>query len=266
MTELAPIAILAGGRGTRLGDRARDRPKALVEIAGEPFLFHQLRLLASHGAERIVVCVGHLGERMVAAIGDGGQFGLDVRYSFDGADLAGTAGALRQALDLLGDTFLVLYGDTYLRIDYGAVQAAFESSGCPALMCVLHNEGRWGVSNAAYADGVVTAYDKYTPPRGAGWIDYGLGVLDADVLRRLEPREPDLARVYSRLAASGRLAGYEATDRFYEVGTPSAVEETDAFLSSRSARASKAVPDRLEARGSRRPGLLRNHREFPSAS
>jgi NDP-sugar pyrophosphorylase family protein len=234
MTGLAPVAILAGGRGTRLGERVRDRPKALVEVAGEPFLFHQLRLLASHGAERAVLCVGYLGDRIVEAVGDGSRFGLEVRYSFDGANLAGTAGALREALDLLGDTFIVLYGDTYLRIDYGAVQAAFESSGCPALMCVLRNENRWGVSNILYANGVVTEYDKYTPPAGARWIDYGLGILEADVLHRLEPREPDLARIYSRLAASGRLAGYEATERFYEVGTPSAVEETDAFLRRRS--------------------------------
>jgi N-acetyl-alpha-D-muramate 1-phosphate uridylyltransferase len=233
MTGLAPVAILAGGRGTRLGEHARDRPKALVEVAGEPFLFHQLRLLASHGAERAVLCVGHLGERIVETVGNGRRFGLDVRYSFDGVNLAGTAGALRQALDLLGDAFLVLYGDTYLQIDYGAVQAAFESSGCPALMCVLRNEDRWGVSNVTCADGVVTHYDKYAPPPGARWIDYGLGMLEADVLRRLAPREPDLARVYSRLAASGRLAAYEATERFYEVGTPSAIEETDAFLSRR---------------------------------
>lgn len=230
MPGLAPIAVLVGGLGTRLGEHAGDRPKALVEIAGEPFVFHQLRLLAAHGAGRVVLCVGHLGELIAEAVGNGSELGLDVRYSFDGPVLAGTAGALRQALDLLGDTFLVLYGDAYLRIDYRAVQSAFASSGRPALMTVLHNQGRWGPSNATFADGVVVRYDKYAPAEHDEWIDYGVGVLSSKVLERLEPREPDLARVYSRLAERGRLAGYEATERFYEIGTPSALRETEEFL------------------------------------
>ena len=129
--SLDPIAILAGGLGTRLGERARHVPKALAPVAGEPFVFHQLRLLARHGAGRVVMCVGHLGEQIEAAVGDGGRFGLDVRYSFDGPRLAGTAGAVRKALDLLGERFLVTYGDTYLRIDYEAVQATFHVELAP---------------------------------------------------------------------------------------------------------------------------------------
>jgi NDP-sugar pyrophosphorylase family protein len=226
--SLDPIAILAGGLGTRLGERARHVPKALAPVAGEPFVFHQLRLLARHGAERVVMCVGHLGEQIEAAVGDGGRFGLDVRYSFDGPRLAGTAGAVRKALGLLGEKFLVTYGDTYLRIDYEAVQATFHVSSHPALMTVLENDGFWGPSNAVYADGLVTAYDKRTPPVGARWIDYGLLAFEASVFT--SGRASDLGQVCGRLAEQGWLAGYVADRRFLEIGTPEALAETNRIL------------------------------------
>jgi NDP-sugar pyrophosphorylase family protein len=226
--SLDPIAILAGGLGTRLGERARHVPKALAPVAGEPFVFHQLRLLARHGAERVVMCVGHLGEQIEAAVGDGGHFGLDVRYSFDGPRLAGTAGAVRKALDLLGESFLVTYGDTYLRIDYEAVQATFHASSHPALMTVLENDGCWGQSNAVYADGLVTAYDKRTPPVGARWIDYGLLAFEASVFT--SGGASDLGQVCKRLAEQGWLGGYVADRRFLEIGTPEALAETNSVL------------------------------------
>ena len=164
--KLLPVAVLAGGLGTRLGDIARDTPKALVPVAGEPFVHHQLRLLSRQGAQRVVLCVGHLGQQVAEVIGDGGRFGLDVDYAFDGPEPVGTAGALRQALPLLGEAFLVTYGDAYLRIDYLSVQRAFEAANRPGLMTVLRNDGAWGESNAVYGDGLVSAYDKRVPPSG----------------------------------------------------------------------------------------------------
>ena len=206
---LDPIAILAGGLGTRLGERTRHEPKALARVAGEPFVFHQLRLLARHGAERIVMCVGHLGEQIEAAVGDGGRFGLDVRYSYDGPQLAGTAGAVRNALGLLGERFLVTYGDTYLSVDYGAVGRAFDATPHPALMTVLQNDSSWGVSNAVYAEGLILAYDKQTPPYGARWIDYGLLAFEASVL---SVEGADLGDVCHSLAQARRLAGTPSID------------------------------------------------------
>lgn len=226
--SLAPVCVLAGGLGTRLGATVADTPKPILPVAGEPFLLHQLRLLASAGATRAVICVGYLGETIEAALGRE-RCGIALSYAYDPPALAGTAGAIRAALPLLGERFLVLYGDTYLRIDYAAVDAAQAASGRPALMTVLRNEGRWDASNAAYADGVVEAYDKRTPTAAMRWIDYGLGVLTAEALDAA-PDDPDLAGVYHALAARGDLAGYEATKRFYEIGTPEALAETDAFL------------------------------------
>jgi NDP-sugar pyrophosphorylase family protein len=219
-----PVCILAGGLGTRLGKRVRDTPKPLIEVAGKPFLLHQLDLL--RGAPRVVLCVGYLGERIESALGRE-QYGIELRYRFD--DQAGTAAAVRGALPDLGERFLVLYGDTYLRIDYGAVAAA--SEGWPALMTVLRNEGRWDASNADFRDGRVVRYEKRAP--GMSWIDYGLSVLTPQVLGD----EADLADVFTRLAAAGELAGYAATERFYEIGTPEALAETDAFLSGRASSA-----------------------------
>jgi NDP-sugar pyrophosphorylase family protein len=230
LSALLPVCILAGGRGTRLGKTVADTPKPLLEVAGEPFLRHQLRLLRGHGALRIVICVGYLGERIEAAIGDGADLGLEVRYAFDGATLRGTAGAVRGALDLLGDAFLVLYGDTYLRIDYADVQRAFQRSGCQALMTVLRNEGRWDTSNVILRDDRVLVYDKANPRPDMAWIDYGLGALRAEAVDAAGVDESELPAVYHALAARGELAAYVASERFYEIGTPSALIETDAFL------------------------------------
>jgi N-acetyl-alpha-D-muramate 1-phosphate uridylyltransferase len=228
--ELRPVCILAGGKGTRLG--AHDRPKPLVEVAGEPFLLHPLRLLRTYGARRGVLCVDHLGEQIADAIGDGSVLGLDATVVFDAPGFSGTAGAVRGALEHLGDEFLVLYGDTYLRIDYRAMLAARRASGRPALMAVLRNAGRWGPSNADYADGLVTRHDKRAPDADMAWIDYGVGVLTPPALDRA-PDSGDLADVYRALAAEGNLAGYVASERFYDIGSPAALAETEAFLSSR---------------------------------
>jgi N-acetyl-alpha-D-muramate 1-phosphate uridylyltransferase len=228
--ELAPVCILAGGLGTRLGEHVRDTPKPLLPVAGKPFVFHQLELLRRYGARRIVLCVGYLGERIEQAVGAGSSLGLEIAYSYDGPELAGTAGAVRQALPQLGDEFLVLYGDTYLRIDYADVQRAFRASGMPALMTVLRNDGRWDTSNVVFEHGRVTLYDKRNLVPEMKWIDYGLGMFSAEGLGATD--EPDLADVYRELASQGRLAGYEATERFYEIGTPEALAETEAFLTS----------------------------------
>lgn len=213
---------------TRLGDHARDKPKALAPVAGEPFIFHQLRLLAGNGAGRVVLCVGHLGDQVVDAVGDGKSFGIEVLYSFDGAELVGTAGALKGALDLLGEEFLVTYGDAYLRIDHGMVQEAFRGSGLPGLMTVLRNDGKWGVSNAVFEDGRVIAYSKRVPPAGARWIDYGLLAFEARLFEGSGPA--DLSDVCCELASRGSLAGLVAHDRFYEIGTPEALADLDEFL------------------------------------
>jgi NDP-sugar pyrophosphorylase family protein len=226
---LPTVCILAGGRGTRLGERSRELPKPLQELAGEPFLVHQLRLLALHGATEAVICVGYRGEMIESRIG-ASCCGVRIAYSYDGPGLDGTLGAIRRALALLPGRFFVLYGDTYLRVDYRAADRAWRQSGLPALMVVLRNEGRWDTSNARYEHGRVLAYDKRAPAADMSWIDYGLGGLTAAALERVPPSDSDLATLYTALAHRGELCGYAASERFYEIGTPAALAETAEFL------------------------------------
>jgi NDP-sugar pyrophosphorylase family protein len=224
-----PVCILAGGLGTRLGERVRDTPKPLLEVAGEPFLLHPLRDLAASGARRVVVCVGYLGERIEQVIGSE-RFGLEIVYVHDGPGLRGTAGAVRGALGSLGPAFLVLYGDTYLRVDYAAVERAFAAAGTLGLMTVLRNRGRWDRSNVVLSGDRVTHYDKRRDLPGMEWIDYGLSAYRAEAF---EGGDADLSAIQARLADQRQLAAFEVRERFYEIGSPAALEETDAFLRGR---------------------------------
>lgn len=198
-------------------------------MAGEPFVLHQLRLLAEHGAERAVLCVGYLGEMIEDRVGRT-RYGIAIDYSYDSPELDGTLGAIRRALPLLGDRFLVLYGDTYLRLDYRAVVADWIKSDLAGLMTVLRNDGRWDTSNVVYGHGRVLVYDKYDLTSEMHWIDYGLGGLTRKALGEVDEHERDLAALYHRLAGTGSLYGFLATERFYEIGTPEGLAETEAFL------------------------------------
>jgi MurNAc alpha-1-phosphate uridylyltransferase len=200
----------------------------MVPVAGRPFLEHVVERLARGGAGRVVICRAHLGEAIERGLGDGSRFGLRIAYSDEGPRPIGTAGALRRALPLLGERFLVMYGDTYLRVDYAAAAARHERSRLAGLMTVLRNRGRWDASNVVYERGRVLAYDKRSPPPGAEWIDYGLLALTAGALAG---DEPDLSDVLHRLAGEGQLAGMPVRARFYEIGTPEALAETGRFLS-----------------------------------
>ncbi len=225
----SPVCVLAGGLGTRLGVAVQSTPKPLIEVAGRPFAVWQLELLARHGVNEVVMCVGYLGAMIEERLG-AEQSGVRIRYSYDGPGLDGTLGAIRRARPLLGERFLVLYGDTYLRIDYEAVDRAWRRTGLLGLMTVLHNQGRWERSNVEFRDGRVVAYDKHDPSPSMEWIDYGLGGLSADALDGFGAGCDDLAGLYADLAASQELCGIEATERFYEIGTPASLGETDEFL------------------------------------
>jgi NDP-sugar pyrophosphorylase family protein len=230
-----PVAILAGGLATRLRPITEKIPKSLVEVAGEPFLAHQLRLLHSRGIRKAVLCVGYLGEMIERDFGDGGRFGVDLRYSFDGPVLLGTGGALRQALPLLGDAFFVLYGDSYLPVDYAAVEAAWRASGKDALMTVFRNEGAWDTSNVEFSDAKLLRYDKRDRTPVMRHIDYGLSIFTAKVFAdRAAGERFDLSDVQRDLVAQGRMAGYEVRERFYEIGSHAGLEELSHLLAKKS--------------------------------
>jgi N-acetyl-alpha-D-muramate 1-phosphate uridylyltransferase len=230
---MLPIAILAGGLATRLRPVTETVPKALLEINGEPFLGHQLRLLARGGLERAVLCVGHLGDQIREYACDGRRFGLEIAYSFDGPQLLGTAGAIRRALPLLGDAFFVLYGDSYLPCNYRAAERVFLDSGKPGLMTVFRNDGRWDTSNVEFSEGRILAYDKTDRTSRMRYIDYGLGLFQKAAFEALhEGQARDLAAVYQDLLGRGELAAYEMRERFYEIGSLAGIRELSEFLAS----------------------------------
>lgn len=228
---LPAVALLAGGLAMRLRPITEQIPKALIEVAGEPFIAHQLRLLVGQGIRQVVICAGYLGEMIENFVGDGARFDCAVRYSWDGAKLLGTGGALRAALPLLPAQFFVLYGDSYLPTPMHPVWTAFRAAGLPALMTVFGNEGRWDTSNVEFVDGAIRRYDKVNRTRAMQHIDYGLGILEAAAVgARPAGGVWDLADLYRDLAQEQRLAGYEVAERFYEIGSHAGILETEAFL------------------------------------
>jgi NDP-sugar pyrophosphorylase family protein len=229
--------VLAGGLGTRLGELGAATPKTLMEVGGRPFADHQLAWLGAEGVDEAVYCLGHLGAQVRDFVGDGSRWGLRVAYVEDGETLAGTAGALRRALDagVLAPRFFVVYGDSHLTVSLADMDAAFAASGLDAMMAVFRNDGRYDTSNVVFEDGRLVRYDKARPREWADrmhHIDYGVSVLDRSVIAdRVAPGAvADLAGVLRDLSVAGRLGGFEVHHRFYEIGTPASLAELDELL------------------------------------
>jgi NDP-sugar pyrophosphorylase family protein len=231
MTRMPPIAVLAGGLATRMRPLTEHLPKALLEVAGEPFIAHQLRLFARQGIKDVKLLVGYRWEQIELFVGDGTRFGVQVDYIADGPTLLGTGGALRQGLERLGPEFLVIYCDSWLDAPYAPVVEAFHASGQPALMCVFRNDNRWGASNVYFENGVIRYYSKKFHVPEMRYIDWGLGMLKAAAVATRPTDKPwDLAELYEELSTSDRLAGYEMTQRFYEIGSFEGLAETNRLL------------------------------------
>jgi NDP-sugar pyrophosphorylase family protein len=212
-------------------------PKFLIPVDDQPFAHYQLKLLAFNGVTDIVLCIGHLGEKIQEFVGSGSKWGLKVQYVNEGSELRGTGGALRLAYDqgALASDFMVLYGDSYLPISYPSVLEAFHESNAEALMTVLKNENQWDRSNVCYDSGKVSIYDKKNPTPSMHYIDYGLSLFRKSVIEHLirSGDKVDLAEIFHRLSLEGRLAGYPVEHRFYEIGSISGLESFREFLKSR---------------------------------
>ncbi len=225
------IAILAGGLATRLKPVTETVPKSLIEVAGKPFIYHQLKLLRSKGIRKAVICAGYLGEQIQNYVGDGKEFGIQAEYSFDGDKLLGTGGALRKSLKFFRDDFFILYGDSYLDAEFEDINEYFLKSNKCGLMTVLKNDGRWDKSNIEFENGEILVYDKKITSGDMRYIDYGLGILNKKAFEDFENREVfDLEEVYRELLKKKQLAGFEVHERFYEIGSFTGLEETEKYL------------------------------------
>jgi NDP-sugar pyrophosphorylase family protein len=229
--------ILAGGLGMRMRPLTDVCAKTLLPVAGRPFAWHQMQWLAAQGIDDVVYCIAHQGEQIRQYWASEPAPVRSLRYVDEGTELRGTGGALRLALDerALDESFFVLYGDSFLPLELAPVWSAFEASGSPALMTVLRNEGRWDRSNVIYAGGRVSLYAKNADPAIQArmqYIDYGLTVLRREIIAGITETVFDLSAVFQRLSIEGQLAGYEATERFYEIGSPEGLRDLEKYLAS----------------------------------
>ena len=236
---MLPVVILAGGLATRLYPATRTLPKALIGIAGRPFIDHQLSLLRENGVSQVVLCVGNFGEMIESHVGNGSRFGLDVNYSYDGEVLLGTGGAIKKASAMLPGAFVILYGDSYLDIDMEPVVQKFNDTHLPALMTVYRNRDAFDTSNIVVSGDRVARYDKKIRDPAMEYIDYGMIAIRRQVFDHYPAGEPfDLSIVLTRMAEEGNVAAFEVTKRFYEIGSVQGIKETEEYIRNRVARSS----------------------------
>jgi NDP-sugar pyrophosphorylase family protein len=225
------MAILAGGLAVRLGDLARNRPKSLIEVAGKPFLEHQLEFLRKAGLTEVVLCIGHLGEQIRRRFGDGAEFGVNITYSVE-KEMLGSAGALKNAEALLEDVFYTMYGDSYLFLDFASTMRYFLSQNKLALMTVYRNQNRYDRSNTAITGNLVTKYTKQDRTQDMVYIDYGANIFRKEVLKMVPEDQPyPLEELLPRLIVKGELLAYEVEERFYEIGSPQGMKDFAEYIS-----------------------------------
>ena len=228
--------ILAGGLGTRMRPMTDLCPKTLLPVRGKPFAYHQMHWLAAHGVTEVVYSIGHQGDRIRRYWAFEPSPVEHIEFVDEGEQLRGTGGALKLALEqgVLQESFFVIYGDSFLPVPFTPIWEAFERSHRRALMTVLRNEGRWDRSNAIYRDGEVTRYDKKGGP-SMEFIDYGLSAMRRDLLQGIAVDSFDLAAVFQELSERGQLAGFEVSERFYEIGSPQGLRDLEEYFEAREA-------------------------------
>jgi NDP-sugar pyrophosphorylase family protein len=224
-------AILAGGLGTRLKPLTGTVPKAMVPVNGRPFLEYEIELLKKSGVRDIVLCVGHFGEKIREHFREGKAFGVRIRYSSDGKKLLGPIGGLKMAEEFLDDAFFVTYGDAYLRIGYRTMMETLIESQALGLMAVYRNNGKYGKSDVVVRDGQVVEYDKKAGKPEMVWINFGVSALRKTALKGVKEGEfLDEESFYKSLIRKRQLLSFEVDERFYEIGSPTGLDEFSKFV------------------------------------
>ena len=227
-----PVAILAGGLATRLRPITESIPKAMVPINGTPFIDYQLHYLKHQGIEHVVLCLGYLGHIIENHVGTGNQYGLNITYSYDGNNYLGTGGALIKALDLMDENFFILYGDSFLPIQFKKIQDVFLQTAYPALMTIFKNRNQGDNSNVRLISSNLIEYNKKNPMPDMHYIDYGLSIVNKAIFKDKQAHTfLDLADIFMDLSLHHQLSGIEVDRPFYEIGTLEGINRTQKFLS-----------------------------------
>ena len=228
-TKDIQVAVLMGGLGTRLKEFTKECPKPLVDVEGRPFFDYSLKLLMHHGFRKFLFLIGYRAEMIEEYYGDGSRLGISITYCYDGKELLGTGGAVRRAYDLLEDDFLLMYGDSFMDIDYEeTVYRYFEGKqrGMKALMTVLKNGNRFDRSNVIMNGREIELYDKQDIMPEMDYIDYGVCMYSKDLLDDYEyGAKFDIAVLQKQLSIEKKLAAHIVTKRFYEIGSPESLKE-----------------------------------------
>lgn len=237
LTKNMQVVVLLGGLGTRLKKELNGKPKAMIDVCGKPFFYYQFKLLHWYGFRNFIFCVGHKGELIKKYFGNGKKFGVSIKYSEEGENLLGTAGALRKSIPLLKNTFMLIYGDSYMDIDYGQLIYSYVrnmlKSKADGILVVLKNNDCYDKSNVVFLNNRVIRYDKEKQAASMKYIDYGISVLNKNQISCLpKNRYADLSAVYNKIASQGKLLGYETKKRFYEIGRPASLNEFREFAKS----------------------------------
>ena len=228
------MVILCGGLAIRLRDIAKDIPKSMVQIDGKPFLEYQIENLRKNSIKDIILCVGHLSEKIKDYFGNGEQFGVNIRYSHDGDKPLGQIGAIKNAESLLEDVFFVMYGDSYLSVDFQKLYSYFMRNNKLGLMVVYKNYDKYDMSNLIIKDNMVTKYGRNGVTKDMIYIDYGVSIFRKKALN-LVPKNTfyTTKQFFSDLIKKEELLAFEASKRFYHIGNPDALEEFKSFIRSK---------------------------------
>lgn len=233
--ETMQVAILAGGQATRLMPLTQETPKSMIQIHGRPFLEYQLESLERGGVKDVVLCVGYLGEQIEKYFCDGRKFGAHIEYSYDGDKLLGTAGALKNAERLLEDEFFIMYGDSYLFLDFFVILSYFRKLDKLGLMVVYKNYDQYDTSNVVIDGNLVKKYSKKEKRKDMVYIDYGASVLRKKALELVPPnRVYSLEELFNQMIKQEELLAYEVNKRFYQIGSPEGLAEFQKYISQRS--------------------------------
>lgn len=231
------VVVLMGGLGTRLKDYTKNCPKSLVDVCGKPFFEYQLKLLSAWGFKKFLFLIGYKADMIEEYFGDGSEFGVSIEYCYDGEVLLGTGGAVRRAYDYLEDDFMLIYGDSYMDIDYAETIYRYDAgkkSGARALMTVLCNNNRFDKSNVIMDGKKLVLYDKMNPDPKMNYIDYGVCVYEKSLFDSYEAGVKfDIAQIQHELSLAGQMVAQIVTKRFYEIGSPQSLAEFSAYVNKR---------------------------------